>query len=360
MTTTPLILIHPRHSLKEDCVCTMPELSNATEQELENIMSEMPPVIYPFADELEKNSGGGLISAILLKGSQIISDDMATQRLLKKRAMEKIVQAVNLGLEKSKGKHLIVSLGALTSPISNQGKDLLTVFADKPVSFTTGNPLTAYFTIKAVELLSAFRGINLQNDGIFILGASGSVGGAVSEHFASKGCRVNLSARNEAKLAEMKKRIVERWNLDEKNIAISTNLDNLNQHRMVVVTAASNTVLIQPHHCAQNAVIYDDTVPRNTSAEIIHKRPDVWVIDGGIVEMPFIDYGKVTMGLPGRRTYACQVEAMLLAKEGIKDNFVGNVTLEQVEFVGKLLEKHEKEFHLAPFTSFGREIDIGV
>lgn len=295
----------------------------------------------------------------MLKGTQIISDDMATQRFMKKRAMEKITKAITTGLEMSGGEHIIVSLGALTSPITNQGLDLIPIFREKPVSFTTGNPLTAYVTIKAVENIYFQKNRrDISNENVAVLGATGSVGNAISEYFAARGCNMILCARNMVKLDALKEKIMNAKIADRGTVETTTDIARIRESKVVVVTTASNSVLIKPEMCARDAIIYDDTVPRNTSESIIAERPDVTVVDGGIIEMPHIDYGVVTMGLPGRRTYACQVEAMLLAKENVKSNFLGNVTLEQVRFIGQLFEKHKSEFFIAPFTCFGKPMII--
>ncbi len=159
------------------------------------------------------------------------------------------------------------------------------------------------------------------------------------------------------KLEVLKDKIVDTHNIDPSSIEITTNISRVKETRLVIITTASNNVLIKPDMCANNAIVYDVTVPRNTSESILEERKDVLVIDGGIIEMPMIDYGLVTMGLPGRRTYACQVEAMLLAMHDVRENFTGNVTLEQVNVVGELFEKHTSEFYIAPFSSFGVDLE---
>jgi len=356
----PLIIIHPRKSFIEDIGCAYPEMITLGEEQVEQACLNLDPAFFDLKDETPTiNTNFGWIAAVMLKGSQIISDDMAQQRFMKRRAVEKIVKAVETGLEKANGEHLVVSLGALTSPITNQGMDLVPLFNGKPVTFTTGNSLTAYVTIKAVEsIYQQKRKTDISNENVAVLGATGSVGSAVSEYFAARGCNMLLCARNQPKLEVLKEKIMKARIPGRGSIQTTTDIKRMSESGVVIVTTASNSVLIKPEMCAPEAIIYDDTVPRNTCETITSKRPDVTIIDGGIIEMPHIDYGVVTMGLPGRRTYACQIEAMILAKEDIKTNFLGNVTLEQVRSIGLLFEKLQSEFFIAPFTSFGKSIDI--
>src|SRR5262249_47564738 len=79
----------------------------------------------------------------------------------------------------------------------------------------------------------------------------------------------------------------------------------------VVVTATSATgTLVDPRALCPGAVVCDLSRPANVSAQVAACRPDVLVIDGGIIEVP---------GLPDLRgyglgrglAYACMAETMM-------------------------------------------------
>lgn len=353
-----MFLVHPRQSFQEDLQWIDKNVSKIDEENLESFCSAQPPMLTSVENEIQKELIGWL-GVIPLKGSQMISDNLAQQREMKQRALEKIFMAVRMALDQAKGEHLVVGLGALTAPLTNQGADILKEFHGQPLSVTTGNAFTAYITIKSIVEIAGKRNCDLSKETIAVLGASGSVGGAVSEHFGINGCNMILCARNESRLKNLKDRIVS-GGANPDRITISTDIDDIRKARIVVVTTSSSQVLIKPEHVCPNAIIYDDTQPRNTSEEIGVTRKDVLVVDGGIVETPFIDLGRTSIGLPPKRAYACFSETLILAKAGCRDNFTGNVTLEQMEKVSEIAEKFSNEFYLAPFTSFGKEIDLGI
>lgn len=348
-----MFYIHPRYSLKDLTVAGY-ECREVPEEELEKSCPNMSPWLGDTTNDQKELIGW--LGVLPLKGSQIITDDMALQREYKKRALEKMFLAIRMALDKCKGEHLVVGLGSLTAPISNQGLDIIKEFSGYPMSVTTGNSLTAYVTYKSVEKIAKMRGLDLENETVAVLGSTGSVGGAVSELLARRSGKLIISARNEARLKILKDRIVQSNAKDCDKVQISTSVEDLRQAKVIVVTTSSSQVLIKPEHCSENAIIYDDTMPRNTSEEILTKRPDVLVVDGGIVATPFVDFGGFSIGLPPGKSYACLTETLMLAKEDIKENFIGNVSLEQVEQVGKIFENHQHEYFIAPFTSFGKEL----
>ncbi|MCE5176622.1 MAG: hypothetical protein ABFD23_00785 [Caldisericales bacterium] len=352
-----VFLLHPRQSFREDLAWAGREMANMSEKSLEELCNLLPPQVTPVSKRGDDSETIGWLGVIPLKGSQIISDNISEQREMKIRALEKINMAIEMALDEAKGEHLVVGLGALTAPITNQGQDLLKTFGRRQLSVTTGNAFTAFITIKSVLDIAVKRNVSLEKETIAVLGATGSVGGAVSEHFGSCGCNMILMARNENKLKFLKEKIIKNGGREDR-VSTSTNINDLKKAKIVIVTTSSSQVLVRPEHCAPGAIIYDDTQPRNTSGEILVSRPDVLVLDGGVVETPGIDYGKINIGLPPGRSYACLSETLMLAKEGCTDDFTGNVTLEQVERIGKIASKYKDEFYLAPFTSFGKEIKL--
>lgn len=353
-----MFLVHPRQSFQQDLQWIDDKVKHIEEENLEAFCNQMPPLLTN-VDQETKNELIGWLGIIPLKGSQMISDNLAQQREMKQRALEKIFMAVRMALDQSKGEHLVVGLGALTAPITNQGADILKEFQGYPLSVTTGNAFTAWITIKSIIEIAQKRNVDLNQETIAVLGASGSVGSAVSEHFGLHGCKLLLCARNETRLKALSDKIVS-GGADPANVKTSTNIDDIKNAGIVIVTTSSSQVLIKPEHAAKNAIIYDDTQPRNTSEEMAVTRKDVLVIDGGIVETPLIDLGKTSIGLPPKRAYACFSETLILAKADCRKNFTGNVTLGQMEEVSAIAQKYADEFYLAPFTSFGKPVDLGI
>src|SRR5262249_43912583 len=84
----------------------------------------------------------------------------------------------------------------------------------------------------------------------------------------------------------------------------------------VIVTATSAVEkLVISHHLKHHTIVCDLSRPSNVHAEVQKTRPDVTVIDGGVVQVPGqIDFG-FSFGLAKGLVYACMAETMLLALE---------------------------------------------
>ena len=104
----------------------------------------------------------------------------------------------------------------------------------------------------------------------------------------------------------------------------------------------------------------DATQPRNTSPDLVSARPDVLVVDGGVVSIPSLRLVGGNIGLPDGRAYACFAETALLALSGHEGHFsIGVPSLELVDHTRALAsEQSHLGFHAATPTSFGRPLDL--
>ena len=138
---------------------------------------------------------------------------------------------------------------------------------------------------------------------------------------------------------------------------LTTALDEALPMADVVVTATSATgTLIGRRFLRPGAVICDLARPANVSAEIAVARPDVLVIDGGVIDVPGRpDLGPI--GLGRGLAYACMAETMMLALE----DHLWNTSLgselrpEMLRKLHALAVRHG--FRLAQLRSFGRPLD---
>jgi predicted amino acid dehydrogenase len=101
------------------------------------------------------------------------------------------------------------------------------------------------------------------------------------------------------------------------------------------------------------AVVCDVSLPHDVSREVQKLRPDVLVIEGGVVRVPGDNVNfNYDFGYPPNVALACMAETMILALEGRFDRFsLGRgIKLEKVEEISRLARKHG--FKLAGFRSF--------
>jgi predicted amino acid dehydrogenase len=91
-----------------------------------------------------------------------------------------------------------------------------------------------------------------------------------------------------------------------------------------------------------SAVVCDVSRPSNVATEVREKRPDVMILDGGVVRMP----GEASLGfnssLAKGHAYACMAETMMLAMEQhYQDTSLGfDLSLEQVLKLEWLADEH--------------------
>lgn len=242
----------------------------------------------------------------------------------------------------------VVGLGALTAPASVGGK----AFAKRDdVGVTNGNAFTAAMTLQALEKLTA----TVEHDPLIaIVGATGSVGGCLTRLYARKHPgRLLLVARNEKRLQTLAADV----RRDGVDASISTNMADVARADIVVLLTSSPDALLRSEHLKRDAIVLDDTVPRNTDARLLSERPDVLIVDGGLVEIPGFNL-RGSIALAPKLAYACLAETMLLALSGHKGHFcMGDAQVDQAEHILNLANEHrDLGFHLAPFRSFGRLI----
>jgi predicted amino acid dehydrogenase len=140
----------------------------------------------------------------------------------------------------------------------------------------------------------------------------------------------------------------------------ATSIDVVADADLVILLTASADALLQPQHLRDGAVVLDATQPRNTSPHLLTARPDVLVVDGGVVEIPSLRLVGGNIGLPDGRAYACFAETALLALSGHRGHFsIGVPTLELVDHTRVLAARQAHlGFRAAAPTSFGRPVDL--
>jgi predicted amino acid dehydrogenase len=140
-------------------------------------------------------------------------------------------------------------------------------------------------------------------------------------------------------------------------LVLSNRIDDGLPLAEVVVTATSATgSVVDPRSLCPGAVVCDLSRPANVSAEVAASRPDVLVIDGGIIEVP----GHPDLGLYGLGrglAYACMAETMMLALEGhLRNTSLGTDLAPQgLRMLDALADRHG--FRVAQLRSFGQPLD---
>jgi predicted amino acid dehydrogenase len=194
---------------------------------------------------------------------------------------------------------------------------------------------------------------------VAVVGATGSVGSAVASLLARDRAvdRLTLVARSRPRLQMVADRVSGRV-----PTTTSTEMADVADADVIVLLTASADSLLTARHLKTDALVVDATQPRNTSPELLVERPDVTVVDGGIVEIPSLRLRGGDIGLPEGRAYACFAETALLALSGHRGHFaIGAPSVEQVEQVREMAAGLQRlGFAAAAPTSFGAPLGPGT
>jgi len=266
----------------------------------------------------------------------------------KELAQKKVVQAIKSA--KKRGAK-VVGLGSLTSPVVGGGVDIAGKYG---LHVTNGNAFTAHMTMEGIRKSAGKMGINLSESTVAVVGATGSIGQAVSKLLIrdDKVAELIVIGRTpenvDALRAEIKKIN------PNANVVARTDMNIVSTADVVVVATSASGAIMGSEHLKKNALVYDITQPQNVPESIREERSDVVVVDGAIVQLPEGVSYKFNLGIPPQTAFACMSETIILGAENIDYDSVGKVTIDQVENMDLLSKKYN--FTLAPLLSWGKPI----
>lgn len=339
-------LVHPRTDVREDLAGIFSPLGLIPNRVYDVALRHLPigPRVIgdvAFADNPEETAG------------HIILVPEGARSMLERgrsKVMPKIEAAVDLAVELGAD---VVGLGALNATIAKGGA-LLRKRTD--IGVTNGNAFTSWMTFRGIErLLNEFP---THNPSIAFVGATGSVGTSVVELVAESELTtdITLVARNVPRLEALADNVrrTDPW----MNVTTSTDIASVRSADIVVLMTSSADALLRSEHLKPGAIILDDTQPRNTDPNLAVERPDVLIVDGGLVSIPGVNVN-AHIGLPQGHSYACLAETMLLGLSGHRGHFsIGTPTPENIRTIAAHADRYRHfGFELASLRSFNNLID---
>jgi predicted amino acid dehydrogenase len=273
-----------------------------------------------------------------------LTPDQMVNRLPLEKVYERIVQAADMAADLGAD---LIGLGAFTSVVGDGGA---TVAQRARIGVTTGNSYTIATaiqgTLKAAQLLE----IDVPNAQLAVVGATGSIGKTAAKILARSFGKVLLVGRDMDRTGAVAAEIP--------NAEATTDISRIREADAIVTVSSAGKELILPEHLRPGCIVCDVARPRDVSARVAKERPDVLVIEGGVVKVPGDVAFNFNFGFPEQTAYACMSETMILALEGDPSLFnftVGkDVTVEQVDIISGLAVKHG--FELAEFRAFERVV----
>ena len=342
-TGTFAFTVHPRARLREDLARAWRPLGLVPERVYDTALRRLPLAPVTMASV---QIGGERVGHVVLVpfGARHLLSNVEEGRRRVSRAVDR---AAALGAD-------VVGLGALTATVTAGGN---TLRERTDIAVTNGNAFTAAIVEDQIRMLLPHVSSGASRPHVAIVGASGSVGTAVTKLLArdSAGARLTLIARTAPRLEALAASIA-----GDVDVATAQSIDAVGDADLVVLLTASADTLLGPEHLAPGAVVLDATQPRNTSPALAAARPDALVVDGGIVSIPSLRLTGGEIGLPDGRSYACFAETAILALSGHSGHFsLGNPTLDQVDAIRERARGlGHLGFHAADPTSFGRPVAL--
>lgn len=245
----------------------------------------------------------------------------------------------------------LLGLGAFTSVVGDGG---VTVSRALDIPVTTGDSYTVATVLDALRCAARRVEIPLENATTAVVGATGSIGRVCAEILADEVGELLLIGRRSRALGALRERLIDAGALAR--LRIATDLTALREAQAVLCVTSALEALIQPEHLEPGSVVCDVSRPRDVAKSVAAIRPDVLVIDGGMVEVPGqVDF-HFDFGFPPGKAYACMAEAMALTLEGRLESFsLGKrVRRDKIEQIAAIAERHG--FGLGGLRSFERDV----
>ncbi len=244
----------------------------------------------------------------------------------------------------------MLGLGAFTSVVGDAG---VTIAKALDIPVTTGDSYTVALAVQAIRKAAGVMEIPLPAATAAVVGATGAIGRVCAELLAGDVKRLLLIARDEKKLVELRERLKPGAKAE---LVISTRMDRLAEAELILTVTSAIQEVIHPGDLRSGSVICDVARPRDVSAMVAKVRNDIFVIDGGMVDVPgSVDF-HFNFGFPPGKAYGCMAETIALTLDGrFEDYTVGkDITIERVNEITAMAEKHG--FRLSGFRSF--ECDV--
>lgn len=244
----------------------------------------------------------------------------------------------------------LLGLGAFTSVVGDGG---LTVADALDIPVTTGDAYTISVAVQAIRKAASLMHIDLANTRAAVVGAAGAIGRVCAELLVDQVAELYLFGRSTEKLHSVQVNLAKSTKTP---IHICSNLRDLSKAKVILTVSNAVDAIIQPDYLQPGSVICDVARPRDVAASVAALRDDVFVFDGGMLDVPGpVDFN-FDFGFPPGKAYPCMAETIALALEGRFENYTlgKHITRERVDEITKIAEKHG--FKLSGFRSFERPV----
>lgn len=244
----------------------------------------------------------------------------------------------------------LLGLGAFTSVVGDGG---VTIASRLNIPVTTGDSYTIAQAVRAIQEAAVLLNKPLASSTIAVVGATGAIGSICAQLLASDCGEMILIGRRTEKLQTVATAVQQQGCT---NVTVTADMGSLTKAHFIITVTSAVEAIIEPRHLRRGAVVCDVSRPRDVSKQVAEQRPDILVIEGGMVEIPgSVDF-HFDFGFPPKMAYACMAETMALALDGNYVSFTlgKDIQLSQVQTIDTIAKRHG--FKLGGFRSFERAV----
>jgi fatty aldehyde-generating acyl-ACP reductase len=334
-------LIHPI-SAKRDLARKFPVAKLLPERLVEKVITKINPMVVSHIEGVRSLTGAeaeGWFIGCPLTPRQFME-------LPEPFVTAKITRAARLAQEQGAK---IVGLGAYTSIAGDAG---ISVAKGVDIAVTTGNTYTIATALEATRRAAALMNIDLRCATAAVIGANGSIGSGCARLIAADVARLILVGRDVIRLEPLAEEL-----RPQVEVGCATDIPAaLRQADVVITVTSAIESVIKPEALKPGSVVCDVARPRDVSPLVAQNRPDVLVIEGGVVSVPGDVEFHFNFGFPPKTSYACMAETMILALEDRYESYSLGKELDvaKVREISSLATKHG--FKLAGFRCFERAV----
>ncbi len=229
----------------------------------------------------------------------------------------------------------ILGLGAFTSVVGDAG---ITIASQLDIPVTTGDSYTVAVAVEAAKEAARQMDIQVSHATAAVVGAAGAIGRVCAQLLAPDVQKIILLGRSENSLNDVKYLVEATGQL---NVHAGADMALLKDADIIIAVSSAIDSIILPEHLKSGAVVCDVARPRDVSRQVVDRRSDVLVIEGGMVQVPGDVNFNFNFGFPPKMAFACMAETMILALEQRYESFTlgKNISLAQVQKISALAKK---------------------
>ena len=266
----------------------------------------------------------------------------------REEVQKEILKAIALAKKNKAG---VITLGAFTSIVTNQGKDLLGM---SPLPITTGNIYTASVCIRSIFKICQRLELDLSELTLCVVGATGDIGSMCSQVLSKYVGEVILCSRSISRESEVVVKIEK--SLNKKPVVMNRPNEAISKADIIISATSSWNFLFNHSDLKPGAILCDISMPPNVAKNVRKERRDVFAYAGGRAQFSnFTDIKNFIWKamFPINSIYGCLVESLILTFEDRFENFsLGRdfVDERKIEEIYNLGLKHG--FSVAKFSNF--------